>query len=240
MQIVVTHLTRMAYPYICVAGLDTRTGRHVRPTLYGRLGREWADNGGHFQLGAQVDLGQARHVGQPPEIEDYRFEPHRIRRLEAMPPERFWEALTGCAEESLAAVFGPELEAVRQTFACDEGHGAASLGCVRPAATPELFISDNGNLRLRVQLDGAERLLPVTDRRCYRIDAGAFVVAEEVAGALQARLADQEEVLLTVGLTRPRRLHEHDPRPRHWLQVNNLHLAGTPLWTPMDLTANSV
>jgi hypothetical protein len=239
MQLVVTHLTRMAYPYICVAGLDTRTGQHVRPTLYGRLGREWADDGGYFQLGAQVDLGQARHVGQPPEIEDYRFEPHKIRRLEAMPPERFWEALNGCAQESLAAIFGPELEAVRQTFACDEGHGAVSLGCVRPAPTPELFISDNGNLRLRVQLDGAGRLLPVTDRRCYRIEDGAFVTDGGVVGALQAQLAGQEQVLLTVGLTRPRRLHEYDPRPRHWLQINNIHLADAPLWTPESLVVSA-
>lgn len=238
MRIVVTHLTRMAYPYICVAGLDTRTGRHVRPTLFGRLGREWADDGGFFQLGAQVDLGQARHVGQLPEIEDYRFEPHKIRRLEAMPPESFWEALTGSAEESLAGIFGPELQPVRQTFFCDEGCGAASLGCLRPSQTPELFVSENGNLRLNVQLDGAERLLPVTDRRCYRIADGSFVVAGDVVEALQARLAGRTEVLLTVGLTRSRRLHDNDPRPRHWLQVNNIHLAGAPLWSPEDLTSD--
>lgn len=239
MQIVVTHLTRMAYPYICVAGLDTRTGRHVRPTLYGRLGREWADDGGYFQLGAQVDLGPARHVGQLPEIEDYRFEPHKIRRLEALPEEAFWEALAGCAEESLAAIFGPELQAVRQTFCCDEGRGDASLGCLRPPRIPELFVSENGNLRLNVQLDGTERLLPVTDRRCYRIADGAFVVAGDVVEALQAHLAGQAEVLLTVGLTRPRRLHDNDPRPRHWLQVNNIHLAGAPLWSPEHLLAGS-
>lgn len=235
MQIVVTHLTRMAYPYVCVAGIDTRTGKHIRPTLFGRLGREWADDGGFFQLGAVVDLGYPQHVGQPPEIEDHRFQPHKVRRLGAVPVGSFWETLEDCACGSLDAIFGPELQAVRQTFACDEGCGAASLGCLRPVQTPGLFISPHGNLRLRVALDGAERLLPVTDRRFYRIEANDYTIAEDVVERVQARLSEDNDVLLTVGLTRARRLHDADPSPRHWLQVNNVHLKDAPLWRPEGL-----
>lgn len=61
MRIVITHLTRMEAPRICVAGIDTDAGGHVRPTT-GRshpLTRELlAEQGGPYALGALVDLGE--------------------------------------------------------------------------------------------------------------------------------------------------------------------------------------
>ena len=40
MQVVINHLTRMNTGYMCVAGLDLKNGKHVRPVLGGRLGVE--------------------------------------------------------------------------------------------------------------------------------------------------------------------------------------------------------
>ena len=41
MRMVVCHLTRMHSGFICVAGIDTRSGRHVRPEISGsRLTRD--------------------------------------------------------------------------------------------------------------------------------------------------------------------------------------------------------
>jgi hypothetical protein len=37
MQIVINHLTRMQRGFMCVAGVDLATGRHVRPVLASQL-----------------------------------------------------------------------------------------------------------------------------------------------------------------------------------------------------------
>jgi hypothetical protein len=83
MRIVVNHLTRMQPGYICVAGLDEVTGQHVRPCLNGARLRTslLQERGGPSDIAAVVDLGFARHIGQPPETEDYLFEARRARRV---------------------------------------------------------------------------------------------------------------------------------------------------------------
>ena len=81
MRIVVNHLTRMSSGYICVAGLDTTTRQHVRLEAYQRLTiRLLRDHGGPIELGGLLDIGSAAPIGKPPEVEDHRVEPRRIRR----------------------------------------------------------------------------------------------------------------------------------------------------------------
>src|SRR5260370_42124155 len=49
--LVINHLTRMQQGYICVAGVDLETGRHVRPVLRRRMGTvNLVRNGGLFDM----------------------------------------------------------------------------------------------------------------------------------------------------------------------------------------------
>jgi hypothetical protein len=82
MQVVINHLTRMNTGYMCVAGLDLKNGKHVRPVLGGRLGVELLrKNGGVFEIGAMVDLGPVRLVGTAPEVEDRQFTTGNLKVL---------------------------------------------------------------------------------------------------------------------------------------------------------------
>jgi hypothetical protein len=53
---------------------------------------------------------------------------------------------------------------------------------------------------------------------------------ESTIGGVADQISAQPRVLVSVGLSRPFRKRADDP-PRHWLQVNNFHLADKPCWT---------
>ncbi len=68
-------------------------------------------------------------------------------------------------------------------------------------------------------------VLPVTDLRLYDIEAGA--VDDRRVELLAERLR-RRDVLLAVGLTRC--WARDGDVPRHWLQVNNVHLDDDLFW----------
>src|SRR5689334_10496086 len=107
MKVVINHLTRLHPGYICVAGIDIESGRHIRPVLSGsRLGsRLLASNGGFFDLAELVDLGQVEYVGLAPELEDYHFDVRKVARLGKVSPARFWQFLQKNARPTLAEIF---------------------------------------------------------------------------------------------------------------------------------------
>ncbi len=69
--------------------------------------------------------------------------------------------------------------------------------------------------------------LSVTDLRLYQEDHK--VPRRTLVSQLQKKLQAGTAVILSVGLTRPFRKEGGDAA-RHWLQVNNIHLEGEPLW----------
>src|ERR1700684_1610869 len=124
MEIAVTHLTRMQPGYICVAGLDVKTGAHVRPVLKGRLPANLLrQEGGPFEIGALVDMGEVKHVASPPEVEDYLFDPSKIRRLKRLEPKEVWKVLSSGTCKNLAGIFGKHLEVQANGAAVEEGTG---------------------------------------------------------------------------------------------------------------------
>jgi len=241
MRLAVTHLTRMRPGYICVAGVDANTGAHVRPVQpVGQLSDALLSRrGGPFDMATVVDLGTVRPVGQPPEVEDLEFTPWHARAVQSIEPDLFWEMLEFLSRPTLREIFGPDLRpAGRDSAIVNMGYGHASLGCLRPARQPVLYVTvgRDGKPRLRLRIsDGVLDLdLAVTDLRFYEADH-VRLRTDDVDDALD-RLATGVPVLLSLGLTRAFAPRDSEA-PVHWLQVNNLHFEDDPCWRLISATS---
>lgn len=215
--------------YICVAGIDSKSGRHVRPVLAGRRldTSLLAKAGGPFDIGAVVDLGKVQHQGSPPETEDHIFEPANASLIRHLGADRFWNMLSNNAVPNLRAMFGGDLQPLGKGAVVNLNTGTVSLGCLRLKTPPKFEV--NGWDKIRAILkDGDFALdLSVTDLRLYRDDQKT--PRSKLLFEVGKRVARGVPVILAVGLTRawPK---PGDDRKRHWLQVNNIHLEDDPVW----------
>ena len=228
MQIVVNHLTRMQPGYVCVAGIDTSNGQHVRPVQSGRLTTHYlALNGGPFGMASLVDLGPVKYCGYPPEVEDYSFHFLNVNTIGIMPPQQFWEQLQNVARRSIVAIFGSTIKSLGRGCVIDVGRGEASLGCLIPAAPPTLFVDSYGKIRAIIT-DGTFTVeLSVTDIRLY--ETNHKTPKENLIQQINTRIQSGTPVIVSIGLTRPWR-YPDDTRERHYLQVNNFHLRDNVVW----------
>lgn len=235
-RIVVTHLTRVRGGYICVAGLDLETRRHVRPVLAaGPLPFDLlARYGGPFDIGRVVDLGPARPAPQPPHVEDYLFAVAQLKPGEALPGGEFWNLLRGATRRTLGEIFGECLKPIgRNSRGTEVGQGRASLGCLVPGSPPRLWCTEArgskpGRIRITLGQGQTQVILGVTDLRLYRHDH--MTPDPRCIRRVADRLASADAVILGVGLTRPFAASSHAAREYHWLQVTNLHFPGDPVW----------
>jgi hypothetical protein len=228
-MVVINHLTRMREGSICVAGLDVRTGQHVRPVLPGiPLGSNLLRrDGGPFDIGAIVDLGPVRAGGSPPEIEDQVFDLRRAKYVRTENAVPFWKRLIQCSRPSLAAIFGPALYQDGSSCVAAKGTGAASLGCFQPPTAPSFHLVREDKVRLRISDGSFDVYASVTDLRLY--DRRPPTALSETIKDIEGRVKQGVKMILCVGLTRPWSKSENEPR-RHWLQVNNIHLEDSPIW----------
>lgn len=230
MNLLVVHLTRMEYPHICAAGFESITsdrnhfkaGRHIRP-VKGRLTKDLLPK---FQLGAVVDLGPTKHVSQPPETEDYSFEPTSLSISAHVPRQQFWEILESNAKHNLRAIFGSDLQEHGASGVVKPGGGTQSLGELRIKEKPKLYINDFGQLRIQVPDQHFPGLdLSVTDIRFYETSNGNWNLKANVAHSIeqQLRSSNVNDIILAVGLTR-------EYKGFHWMQTNNVYFKDDPLW----------
>lgn len=215
--------------YICVAGVDVNTLKHIRPVLrYGRLTTSLLKhNGGPLEIGSIVDLGPTVYTGHAPEMEDHYFDPTKATWLFDDTPDDYWEFLNQVAQESLAAIFGPALEQWDESCTVDVGEGHASLGCLAPEERPWLYVDHRGTVRIVLECLTPSVDLSVTDLRLYERDQRT--PRRDLVADVQSRLKAGVDAILSVGLTRPWR-KQGDTAERHWLQLNNIHLEDDPLW----------
>jgi hypothetical protein len=226
MRIVVDHLTRMQKGFMCVAGIELVSRRHIRPVLDRQMRVEMlACHGGPFDLGRIVELGETKFVGRVPEIEDQQFDARRATVVDQLAGDEFRQWLESTAVESLDAIFGRELQNVGHTCAIVEQRGLRSLGClwVRDCRLiDETAPSGGRRLRCEFTCDRGVLRVPVTDVNLYGEDH--ITIDEQQVVRVAERLRTCERVLVSVGLSRPYRRSEGD-LAMHWLQVNNIHLA---------------
>jgi len=225
MRIILNHLTRMQPGFVCAAGIDVRSGRHVRPVLSsGRISADLArSNGGPLEIGALLDLGAVHSVGTQPQVEDHLVDPWQWRVVNRMQPDIFWQVLEAVAQPSLCTIFGPELRCEGHSAVVDLHHGSASLGCLRFDGPIELATRFS-QVRARLQMDERWLDLSVTDLRLY--DSSYAPDTRRVA-ELARRLNQGRPTVLAVGLTRPWK-KSGDSVEYHWLQINNIFVEGKP------------
>ena len=222
MQIVINHLTRMQPGFFCAAGLELKTGLHIRPLMEGGLHTNLlAREGGPFELGAILDLGPTRFTGRAPEIEDRNFERTNLKRVGQMNPVEFRQQIAATAKNSLTEIFGSELNRMGLTRALAENTGIHSLGCCWAADCQLTVVKRESGPRLKLQWrdQDDELFTAVADLRFYEADHRTLnATAIDLANK---QLSTQDRTLLSVGLSRPYHKSESEP-PMHWLQVNNV------------------
>jgi hypothetical protein len=234
MTIVVNHLTRMHGGHICVAGIDLKTRRHVRPVLQhgGTPFYLLARYGGPFDMARVVDLGTPRAKPEAPHVEDCVFVPSQARFQRQVAGHEFWNLLHRVAEVRLRTIFGDALRALgRGRYGTDLSQGVASLGCLLPEGPPELYLAPGHQRKLQVRIrlrDGEIQAdAGVTDLRLCG-DDHATPDADKVRGVAKW-IRDSGGVILSVGLTRKYRPSDQ-AEYIHYLQVNNIHLKEEPTW----------
>jgi hypothetical protein len=228
MKILVTHLTRMSGRHICAAGFETAanqeaTQNHIRP-VDGQLDKELLRI---FQLGAVVDLGVTKPVGQSPETEDHSFDPTSASIISKIPQEKFWSSLEHSSKESLHAAFGSDLMEHDHGAVVNPGTGQGSLGELQVSKKPNLYVNDFGQLRIQVEdPDFVSLDLSVTDVRFYEHNGIAWSLSMDLVQTAikKVNVSIPRNIILAVGLTRAF-------RGFHWLQANNIYFRESPLWT---------
>ena len=234
MKIVVAHLTRMHGGHICVAGIDVQTRRHVRPIMEheGMPCEHLARYGGPFDMARIVELGKPRTKPDKPHVEDVVFVPSWAKVERTAGAAEFWALLGELSETRLRAIFGDPIRQVGQSqCGTDEGQGLVSLGCLRPDRPPQLYLQTRagGKPKIRMKIsDGQfEADVGVTDLRLYQADHAT--PDPKMVHAATRWIADSQEIILAVGLTRKYRSDDGQDYV-HWLQVNNIHLREDPAW----------
>jgi len=229
MRIVLNHLTRMVAPRICIAGIDPRANRHIRPITghSNPLTRDLlASEGGPFAIGTLVELGEVTPQPEAPETEDHLFQPEQARVLGRLSPNRYLELLNEHARHRLHEIFGDELVWQGRTYAIDKDCGTISLGVLRVRRKPDLKVDRYGKLRLRLNDEKQPAFLPVTDVRF--VEADHKTIKTEVVADVRARMQRGVSVILMLGLARAFQKSDDDCE-RHWLQVNGICMTDRPL-----------
>jgi len=213
--------------FICVAGVEPDTLKLIRPVLKGgQLPRNLLrKEGGALEIGALVDLGETKKVARAPEMEDHEFSLNELKLVRRLKPTDFWKLLGETSHSELRLIFGDDLRQHGKSCTVDVGCGVGSLGHLVPGTIEILEVNTFGKIRIQISDGHLGPNISVTDIRLYKSDhdTARKRITENVAKRLS-----KTKVLLAVGLTRAWR-KPGDTAPRHWLQVNNIHLEEDPL-----------
>lgn len=223
-EILVTHLTRMSGGNICLAGIDRANGRHVRPVLEaGKLDHSFLKRpSGHIMIGSVLRFAWMRPRPLVPEIEDHVLAPAESDVVGLASEDELWAALQAAKRSTLAEIFGPEMHRVGRTAALERGTGRASLGVIDVSGFEGPWLEsqwERPKIRARfIGDDGAPLNVPVTDLRLFAPDC----VQHNQAALDEAKAkSSRSTILLSIGVGLP----GLEP-PRHWLQINNIHMKG--------------
>jgi len=234
MEIVVTHLTRMAKGFCCAAGIELATGKLIRALQRPYSGMDsrlttaylWSQ-GGPFKIGNVVDLGITTPFPNPPESEDHFFNPANAKVVSAYSPIQLWSLLRTQAKNSLVEIFGINPSRRRVSLFIPKSAGTHSLGFLSMHKRGKLSISKGLNeskIRFECFIDEKWTNLSVTCVNLYEDD---FVTPDEAKVTAMAEAIDKYarsgRVIIGLGLTRPFAEYEGGDAV-HWVQITGIHI----------------
>jgi hypothetical protein len=227
--IVITDLTRMREPKVCIAGY-AKDWTCIRPIVPFRGIPEWFLHKKDrlvIRPFAVVEFDFLRPVPEAPHTEDWEVDRfHRRLVTPQLPEDKKLRLLERTASDSLAEMFGAEIHHDRG-FYVKAGEGNRSLGTIRPAEITHLIyeLKAGGKWDYRIVFkDQAAQTyrLAVTDL-VYRhyLDYGRIQInypLNELVSRL-TRIFNQRTTFLRIGLAR---LWERFP-DRCYLQVTGIY-----------------
>jgi hypothetical protein len=153
--------------YICVAGIEPGTNKHIRPVLnHRRLPRSLLrKEGGVFEIGALVELGPTAEIGHVPELEDNEFVIENLKYRRKLKPGEFWNHLIESSQNELTAIFGNELQQHESSCTVDVDTGESSLGNLQPERISYLGVNAWDKIRIHISDGKVHPDLSVTDIR---------------------------------------------------------------------------
>lgn len=228
-DMLITDLTRMSPPWVCVGGYwHDRTA--VRPKLLSGPGLK---EDFLFQSGrpiirpfAVVELDFLRHTPKPPHTEDWFIVPgHKVLKQPRLSEEQALAFLRQILDPDVTSIFGAEVH-TEPGYYVKAGEGTRSLGTIQPqrVTSVQYTLKEGGKWDYRIsfvdQSDTSYRL-SVTDlgfrHYCdYRRQQGEK--PQDIAVDLRQRLS-QVTVFLRIGLARG---WEKFP-DRCYLQITGVH-----------------
>lgn len=202
--------------------MDPASGEHIRPVVPGRRLRrdEISIGGSEILIGTELDLGRTTPVPSPPEVEDHAFAPAAVTRVRDWSAKDLEGLLRRHAAPLLADIFGVDLEPDGATASIAAGIGRASLGCLEPATRLTMHIDAYKKVKVTLTDGGGRLSVTVADLRLYESDQKT--PDRTAIARVQAALARDSKVFLSVGLSRP--FAKAGGTLRHWLQINNIHV----------------
>lgn len=147
--ILVTEVTRMNQGLVCVAGLEIRTGRMLRPLMGD--GSNWPEigwvNSGYMVVGNVLGLKAAAQAvsDYPHRTEDFRVA--NVKLLGQATTEELFQSCVETASENVNAIFGGN---VKNNKFVEANTNCASLGCVIVRANRIQLIEDSTKLRISI------------------------------------------------------------------------------------------
>ncbi len=220
MRLIVTDLTRFHnQDIVCIAGIDPKTGRCIRPLPYLKVSRCIRENilpgailSGTFS-GAQPPL---------PHVEDRDYS--ELKYFGHCDVEEYERILLNSKSQSVKHGFGVEMEHGQKLFMADHVPAKSIITiAVEPGSISFLWDQYNTDRIKTIFTDqsGREfRYLSVTDL-CLCEYAEQKAGEERAIKELNDFLGRQNNILLRVGLTR--RYKSPDGRDGYWIQVNGLY-----------------
>jgi hypothetical protein len=225
--LLITDLTRMQPPWVCVGGYWPDLTA-VRPKLGRGLTEDFLfqDDRPIIRPFAQVELDFLRSVPDPPHTEDWFIRPDYKALLHPpLPKEQTMAFLERILDPDVASIFGAEVHTGPGCYV-KAGEGTRSLGTIRPQniASVQYALKESGKWDYRITFvdpSGQEYRLAVTDlgfRHYCEARRLSGEKPQDIAADLRQRLR-RATVFLRIGLARG---WEKYP-DRCYLQITGVH-----------------
>lgn len=133
-ELVVTDITRMGYPFICIGAID-KQDRNIRPLYRNeRFHQDWCCcDGTYIEPFTKIILDLEEHRPLPPHTEDWYVNPNVLRIREKLSYDEKFRLLNRIKDKNVKEIWGAELQKAegQQANFIKNRTGLRSLGTIK-------------------------------------------------------------------------------------------------------------